>query len=50
MKDYIVVLADSRQGLVDQVNERLKEGYVLVGGVAVDSDMKVAVLFQAMAK
>ena len=50
MKDYIVVLANSRQELVDQVNARMKEGYTLVGGVSMVLDGLSIRLAQAMAK
>ena len=50
MKDYIVVLANTRQQLVNQVNERLKEGYVLVGGVSVWMGTDGVGLAQAMVK
>lgn len=50
MTDYIVVLANTRQSLVDQVNARLKEGYVLQGGVCTAAEGQNGFFVQAMVK
>lgn len=34
---YIVVTAGSQQGIIDAVNERIRDGWVPLGGVCVES-------------
>lgn len=34
---YIVITAGSQQGIIDAVNERIKDGWVPLGGICVES-------------
>lgn len=34
---YIVVTSGSQQGIIDAVNERIKDGWVPLGGICVES-------------
>ena len=47
---YDIVAKYHYHELVDEVNKRLKEGWVLQGGVATDSKERQTRYFQAMIK
>ena len=47
---YIVVRNIHLNKLIDDVNEKLKEGYILIGGVATVGTSDVDEFFQAMSK
>jgi len=50
MKKYIIISAYFREDLEIEVNEKLKEGYELVGGVAVCGEGWTSSLLQSMCK
>jgi len=50
MKKYIILSAYSIEDLEIEVNEKLAEGYELVGGVAVSGEGWTSSLFQSMCK
>lgn len=35
MKDYEIIVSEDKYTLAKEVNEKLKEGFVLVGGVSI---------------
>jgi hypothetical protein len=45
-KDYKIITSYSEYNLISMVNEALRDGYTLIGGVAMNSN----VLMQAVAK
>jgi len=52
MTDYKIIKSDSQSAFESLVNEKLLEGYALVGGVAVCKDMRYSATFyhQAVAR
>jgi len=50
MEEYIVVYARSTIKLVEQVNYRLKTGWMTVGGIAVGSTAMYEGYYQSMLK
>jgi len=52
MTDYQIIESNSQDHFEQLVNEKLLEGYVLIGGVSVFKDMKCSVTFyhQAVAR
>lgn len=50
MTDYIVVFATKYRDMADQVNARLREDYILQGGIAVVRMQDTNHYHQAMAK